>query len=271
MRRLNGTFFTLLSLLIVVNISRGNEPADPVFRAMRDELDRSMMRLNIPGMPAPYFMSYQVRDYDILAIEARYGAIVKSETSRSRSLYIEMRVGSPEFDNTNYYGSWSDIRNYRERLVEEDKYQALRHLIWFNTDKAYKTALEQLAGKTSFMQTHPAQDTIPDFAPVQPFVLESEMVKPVAEQTVWEEAVRKIAGALKDIPSLQDWNVKFNRVTVNRRYLNSERSRFLSGENYMELEISATTQASDGQRLTDFLTYETVSYTHLTLPTIYSV
>jgi len=140
---------------------RADTGKDPVFRAMQEEIDRSMRHLVLPGMPAPYFMAYWVQDNETLTIEARYGALVDTSRARERYLCSQVRVGSPEMDNTGFVGGWDDLYSMRERLSEEDDLIGLRRQLWLHTDVAYKNALESLARKQAYLQAHPARDTVP--------------------------------------------------------------------------------------------------------------
>ncbi len=230
---------------------------DPVFRAMSDELDRSMERLVIEGMDRPYFISYLVQDNDAVRMEARYGALLNREESRERYLYVDLRVGEPALDNSGFIGGWRSMGNARSRIAAEDDYQALRHQIWLATDSSYKLALENLAGKKSYLQAHPVREPLDDFSAAEPLVALEEPVTLERDLSGWEGRVELAAKTLGEFPSLQDWNVRLYAVALNKRFLNSEGSRHVKGKVITEFEISATTQAADGQRLTNFRQYMT--------------
>ncbi len=230
---------------------------DPIMRAMSDELGRSMKQLVIPGMPAPYFMSYRVVDSESATVEARYGGLVEADTSRDRYFYIEVRVGDPQFDNTYFIGSWQDVYNMRRDLPEENDYQSLRHEIWLYTDAAYKNALENLARKRSYLQAHPVQEEIPDFSPAESYVYTEEPVDLKARLATWEAEVRKAAQVLREFRGLQDWKVNYFASAMNRRYLNSEGSQHLRGALHENLQVVATGQSADGQRLTAAIDFTT--------------
>ena len=242
-------------VLVLGSLLSGAERDDPIFRAMNDELQRSMDRLVIQGMPAPYFLSYRIRDYQTVTVNARYNAIVESDQSHDRYLYLDLRVGSPELDNSNFYSGWEDIWKSREEMVEEDSYQALRHQLWYHTDQAYKDALEQLARKKAYQQTHPEKEEIPDFSVEKSFVYSGTPVRVEPNRIQWEDRIRKAAQVFDDFPGLQDWKVEYSAQMVNQWYVNSDDSRHLKGELYQFLEVSATMQSEDGQRLTSFLQY----------------
>ena len=230
---------------------------ETVFRAMQDELDRSMTELRIEGMHPPYFLSYTVEDVERVAVRARYGAIVRSQRDENRYLYVECRVGTPEFDNTYFVSSWDDLGDYRKGMVEEDDYRALRHSLWLHTDAAYKKALELLAGKDAYIQTHPRKEAIPDLSPAEPFVHDGAPAELVIDADAWTEEARAIGEVLAEFASLQDWTASFAGTAKTRRFLNSEGSRHQKGAVFSDLEITATMQADDGQRVTSFLRYST--------------
>ncbi len=228
---------------------------DVVFRAMTDELDRSMKQLTLAEMASPYFLSYQIRDTSSTQIRARYGAVDIVESRNERDLSLELRVGSAEQDNTNYVGTWRDFYRMRRGLPEEDDYQALRHLLWLYTDSAYKQALEDLARKRAYLQTHPEPEPLPDFAPAEPFTHLTQPLPVAAEAELWQREVGAAAKALGHFVGLQDWRVSYDLSVIDRRYLNSEGTRYRKGTSVASLEISATGQAADGQRLTVFSEY----------------
>lgn len=226
---------------------------DVLFNAMQDEMARSMSGLRIPGMPAPYFLSYRIVDAETATIEARYSALVNTEQERERRFYVECRVGDPTLDNSYYIGSWRDLFNRRRDLVEEDDYGALRHQIWLLTDSAYKNALENLAGKQAYLQSHPPQEQVADFSPAEPLVEIGEPARLQIDIAAREGDVRAAAQALKQFPSLQDWKVTCRAEADTKHYLNSEGSRDLTGDVREVVEVEATAQAADGQRLTSFM------------------
>lgn len=228
----------------------GYDPdADPVFAAMAAEMDRSLAGLELPGTDPPYFLAYRVQDSEEAQVAARYGALTQRDRSRRRTLYIELRVGGPELDNTWYAGDWRDVYNLRDDLVEEDDVPGLRRQLWLLTDRAYKRSLENLARKRAWLASHPRRDSIPDFAPADcvehydvPVVLDADLA-------AWERSVRRAAAALQEVPDLQDWTVSYRASTANKRYLNSEGGRHLRAAVYRVLDVTATVQADDGQRL----------------------
>ncbi|MFC1572799.1 metallopeptidase TldD-related protein [Candidatus Eisenbacteria bacterium] len=249
------TGWLLLCLLSSIGIGHSQEMDDPVFRAMADELERSIDQLVLPDMAGPYFLGYCIQDVERSITEARYGALVQTEQSQDRYLYIDLRVGDPAQDNTGFVATWRDLHKMRNDLPVVDDYGSLRHHLWLHTDMAYKDALENLARKQAYLQAHPSKDEVPDFAAAEPFVYLSDPASLQADPEQWQTRVRKAALVLRDFPALQDWKVTYVGLATTKRYLNSEGFKHLKGGTYQYLTIAATAQAEDGQRLTNFLQY----------------
>jgi len=250
-------FLACAALLVLASGAASRPAEDPVFRAMADELARSMKDLTLEGSAPPYFMSLRVQDNEMTTIRARYGAIVEKQSDASRYLYVELRVGDPSLDNTGFLGSWEDIYNMREDIPEENDYASIRHEIWLAVDQAYKNALETLSRKKAYLQAHPTNEAVPDFSEAPSVVEIGEPVTLEQDTGAWESQVRAAGHVLDEYPTLEDWNVTYVATAANRRYVNSEGSRYLQGALNHQLEVSATTQAEDGQRLTSFLEYTT--------------
>jgi predicted Zn-dependent protease len=251
-----------LLLFALVSISAAAESEDPVFRAMQNELDRSIKQLVMKDTQLPYFLSYRVEDVESATIEARYGALTETARQKNRYLYVELRVGDQKLDNSNFVNDWDDIYTMREDLVDEDDYRAIRHKLWLMTDDAYKRALETLSRKRAYLQTHPTQDTLSDFSPAEHLKIMDKPVHLTGDMTLWENAVRTAAKALGESPALQDWKVTCSAIASAKRYVNSEGAQHQKSAVNQILEISASSQAPDGQRLSGFLRYITPTETN---------
>ncbi len=231
----------------------GNE--ESIFQAMNDELERSLQRLSLADLPPPYFLSYRIRDYESFNLRTRFGGELASERANERFLYIDLRAGNDSLDNTNFYGKWQDLWNLRSDLVEDDQYGVLRHQIWFYTDKTYKAAAENLARKNAYLQAHPAKESIPDFSPADSYVFQGDSASLQINQVAWEKKLADVAAPFAIHARLADWRVDLSVQAINQWYVNSQGSKHRKGELYYILEISASAQAQDGQRLTGFLQY----------------
>src|SRR5262245_27829286 len=142
--------------------------ADPVFKAMTDELNRSVVQLQLSNLDKPYFVQYIVLDEDQFTAGATFGALTDSSPFKQRIVYSQVRVGNYDFDNTEFNpgggggGGAGGGRLYRGSV--EDDYDSLRHTLWLATDASYKAAVETIAQKRAAIQNRTQEEPVPDFS-----------------------------------------------------------------------------------------------------------
>ena len=104
-RRGRSSSLSSCSCCASVPVIRGDKtpvPADPVMRAMTDELQRSVSELQFKDLEKPYFIQYIDLDQERYRASATFGALTASDTSRARILQAQVRVGDYDFDNSEF-------------------------------------------------------------------------------------------------------------------------------------------------------------------------
>ena len=156
-----------LTALLVLEAHASETPA--VLQAMQAELERSMDALAGEEVP-PYFLSYEITELRNVGTSAAFGALTASGDSRRRGLDVDLRVGDYKLDNTR------QIRGARNTLPislwmslvavpVEDDVDAIRSVLWRETDRQYKRALEQFTNvKTNVQVKVEAEDQAGDFS-----------------------------------------------------------------------------------------------------------
>lgn len=242
------------TLLVVAGMvpAFGADSEGATMQALRDELARSMAELRMDGMPRPYFIAYTVVAADALTTGASFGAALPTSESRSRSLGVELRVGDPAFDNTNYRGSFLPVRALTRTLPLADDYQEIRRQTWLATDAAYKQALEMLAKKRAVLQNETRSEEVADFHAQEPssYFEEDDITPlPVAEL---QDLVREVSAVFVDMPAVHNSTV--DATLGNRRihYVNSEGTAFTRSAPHASVWVRAQTQAEDGAVVDDF-------------------
>ena len=223
--------------------------SDPVFRAMTDELNRSVVQLQLSNLDKPYFVHYIVLDEDEFAARATFGALVESEPTRQRLVYAQVRVGGYDFDNSEFAtgpgGAAGGVGGLYQGSLEDD-YDSLRHTLWLATDAAYKSAVEVIAQKRAAIQNRTQEERVPDFSKEAPTISVGEKRKLEFNRTAIEGQLRTWSQIFREFPSLQSSSVSI-RARMNHRYIvNSEGTRTMHPELLVILQASATAQAADG-------------------------
>jgi predicted Zn-dependent protease len=228
---------------------------DVVFKAMQDELDRTMNQLQMEDLERPYYVSYTVNDFHLMQVKASFGALTKSERLKRRYLKLDLRVGDYAFDNTNFLADYWSISPSYAAITLEDDYDAIRHKIWLSTDKAYKKALETLSRKRAYVQNKTITDLPEDFSKEEPYTYTEPKVSFDVDSAYWVETVKDLSGVFTEYPFLNNWRIQFEKIAANQHFVNSEGSKNRQGESLITLEILISTQAEDGQEVFDFKTY----------------
>src|SRR5678815_3497182 len=143
-----------LGLLLALTCSGWLQPPaaaqtpDPVQRALEEEAKRAMDLLTKKGSPAPYFLSYEVNEVKSAEVSASLGALQVSNFDKQRILDIEVRVGNYDFDNTHQLrgqrGGGTQGTTGSLLMPLDDDVDALKSVIWLETDRRYKNAVERM-------------------------------------------------------------------------------------------------------------------------------
>lgn len=228
-------------------------PPSVLLRALGDELKRSLAELRLDDAPKPYFVAYRVVENETARASASMGAIVDRYVGRNRNLLVEVRVGSRTLDNTNFFSGQPTFQRGFSLPVTDD-YAQLRRAIWLATDRTYKAALDDLAGKKAALQNKTRVEEVADFSKEEPF-------QAVDEQPPAHADMARIAALAADVSAAFEGatHIFLSTVDVGVRdrtttYLNSEGSSFVRDEPRVSVNVQAETQAEDGTELADFMT-----------------
>ena len=224
-----------------------------LMQAMHDELARTMDELRMEDMDSPYFVAYTVRDTAQVSTGASFGALLPSSKSRSRRLSVELRVGDPSFDNTNFraMGSFQSGGGGAMLPLTDDAVE-IRRQIWLATDAAYKNALKQIAAKRAGLQNATRIEDLGDLAPQEPYTHTDEAHGDLPGLPDIETLVRNLSMQFRDMPHIMDSSVRARVSQARTYYLNSEGSSFIRSDPLARLSVTAETQAVDGTMLHDF-------------------
>ena len=250
-----------LFLLVIFSLFLGHScPAqsleeDVVYKAMKDELGRTMEKLQMENLEKPYYVSYTVNQFQTMRITAGFGALTNSSRTTRRFLTVDLRVGDYTFDNTNFVADYGGISPSYSALPLEDDYDAIRHKIWLLTDRAYKQALETLAKKRAYIQNKTITDLPEDFSKEDPCTYSEPKVSLEVDSAYWVGTVKELSSVFTQYPALNDWRIQVTKVASDQYFVNSEGSKNRQGESLIFLETLVSTQAEDGQEVFNFKTY----------------
>ncbi len=219
---------------------------DPVIRGLQDEIERAKNQLKLEDNDPPYFLAYLVNMEENSQIIGQYGSILKCDLERANQMFLDLRVGDYEFDNTNVLAGFFGIGMNMINLPIELDYDIIRKYAWLQIDGAYKDAVEKLAQKKAILQSLIPDDTIPDLAHAEPVINIGEMAKLQVDTTLWKERIRELSAIFLDYPQFKRSSVNLNTRTENRYVINSEGSAIRRGRHVHYMFIDAAAQDKQG-------------------------
>jgi TldD protein len=257
----------ILSSSVAYKSENGAPSTDPIFKAMTDELQRSVSELQFKDLEKPYFIQYVVLDQERYRASATFGALTASDLSRARYVQAQVRVGDYDFDNSEFvtgsgFQGQPQAGVTNQTIIDND-YDGIRHSLWLVTDSAYKQAVEQLARKRAFVQNKTRGDQIPDFSKENPVTVVGNRRGLEIDRSYWERQVREWSAVFKEFPDVQDSSVVFEAQLIHRYLANNEGTQTLQPSMLVSVEISAGGEAADGMRLRHWVPFNTGSLDQL--------
>jgi predicted Zn-dependent protease len=248
----------LLGLLLLAPIISyaANADSSVFFRAMQDELNRSVTRLQIENQERPYYISYRAVDHCGLEATASFGGLLHSTRDRYRDVFVDLRVGSRDFDNSNFACQMrgpSGIESDHTNLPIEDDYYALRQSLWLVTDGTYKKALAKFARKKAYVQNKQSPDTIPDFAAAAACSVVEQRSELSIDETAMRSGATRLSRIFQKYPGVIESSVTLGAHAGNQYFVDNEGALNQHGKTLAYVEVQAKAQSREGEQIDDFI------------------
>jgi len=149
MKKCTAIVALLLGIIVPAQSVLAQKPSpSPVSQALEQEMARAFQLLKQKGNPAPYFLSYSVRENESVDMEASLGALRNSDVDHSRLLDVDVRVGDYSLDSTHQIrgqrgSNTGPAYSYPVLMPIDNDVDALRSVIWLETDRKYKASVER--------------------------------------------------------------------------------------------------------------------------------
>lgn len=159
-----------LAVLLLALPVFAQQADDAILRAMRDEQARIKM-LGLANVDAPYYAEYSLDDAEIFHASASLGGLLDSGRNRLRVPRVQVRVGSPEFDNTNFFARGSFGGYDLSEWPVDDNYAVLRQQLWLASDRSFKSAAEAISRKRAALGNMNQAERLNDYGPAEALLL----------------------------------------------------------------------------------------------------
>ncbi len=241
-----------IALLLAIPLA-AQDANDVLLRAMRDEMARAPQLNLVAGSDPLYFLEYSLDDATAYSVSAVLGGLVSENHARLRLFRPRARVGSYDFDNTDYVGTdaYSGTRFDSETLPLDNSYPAIRQQIWLATDRAFKQAIEAIGRKRSAIENVNQQEKLPDFSKAPPV----RIVRPPADlpfdEAAWRNRTVALSALFAAYPQVLGSSVDFEFVNSTAWLLNNEGTESRRPDHVAFVRVRGWGQAPDGMIVRD--------------------
>jgi len=237
------------------NSANSEQPNDEIMQALIEELERSKS-LKLSNLPSPYFIEYALDDTYSLSVSCVLGALISSNAAKSRLPRVQLRVGSNEFDNSNYvFSQLFGGRMGGGRIPLEAGPIVMRREFWLATDRAYKGALQAIARKRAALQNVTQQEKLNDFAKAEPvrYIEPKQAIQ--IDQAAWTARTRRISSVFSRFPDVLNSGVEFSAGFATSYLANTDGAAYRISDNLFSLRLRADGQAANGMPIHDAVVY----------------
>ena len=213
----------------------------PVLQALEHEMKRAFEVLKQKGDPSPYFISYSVRENSSFNIESSLGALRSSNRDLSRLLDVDVRVGEYQLDSTHQIRGPRGTNTgpnftYPVLMPIDNDIDALRSVIWLETDQKYKAAVERfIQVKANRTIKVDEEDTSADLSRES----KQTAVLPLAAVNVdvpnWENKLKTYSALFKKYPEIYEGTVSLSADADNDYVVNTEGTSIQHGRSLVRL------------------------------------
>ena len=229
-------------------------PDNLFFRAMNDEMQRSLKELRLKDHPDPYYIAYWLFHSRNIAVEADMGALFPRVDDPRRKGELRavtfVSVGSDKQDGLGFASEenpyWRDVELPEDWGVAG--YDGIRQYLWRLTDRAYLNAVNLYKKKQAYKQKKNIVDSLPDVIPAKPAHFQEDIPPfewPDIERL--EKEIRAISAQGKTLPFVESFRAALSFKPVHVYFLNSRQSFAQYAVLQVPFRLDATWRQPDGK------------------------
>jgi TldD protein len=223
--------------------------ADPLLDILAEEAKRAGEALSTRTDAPAYHLAYEVTDIANVDVLAVHGAMVGSSETRRRLLDVDVRVGSPELDNTHPRLDSAYFEGVAELPLDAAP-EAIRNTLWWETDQAYKRASAELIQVRADRNVGVAKDTdIEDFSSESPTQYVEAPARLEVDRAEWDERVRAYSAMFRGREHVHRSFVRLEVTAATRYFASTGGDRIQTGRGHARLSFGAFVTAPDGSEL----------------------
>lgn len=261
MKILNHTIIVILLLLsLSAGYCRAQENKDDViFKAMHDELSRSLNQMKLDKYNPPFYLAYRIFDSKMLTINASLGSLYSSNERDYNGPDARLMVGDYSLNDENFVpGSQRYSSGGTNLTLPKDlDYSGVRRSLWALSDRIYKSAVEGYEQKLTALkqQNKDESEKIDDYTKAAPVNKIMKDVQLKLDKARWENVAKELSAVFRGYDKISSSSVVVLFINSSVYFTSSEGTNIKFPVNFACISVNAFSQASDGEYLKDQLNY----------------
>ncbi|NVB41823.1 hypothetical protein G6O69_28580 [Pseudenhygromyxa sp. WMMC2535] len=225
---------------------------DPILDALRAEQRRSLEGLRVPGSPRPYYVLYALRRRRQLLLQAAHGSLLRRRERSSNDLFVDVRVGSHEFDNVMDGGldpeAAAEERESADWLTAPDDLDptGLRCALWKLTQLKFDEALSDYYDHRKAMVAEFLRDEVASFTRERAVVHLEDIDDAPLPVSDWSDTLVELSRVFLEHPEVYDPALTIRGERLHRWQVDSEGARIRTSDLWLEFEVSGWVLTEDG-------------------------
>jgi hypothetical protein len=254
------SFNILIVLISSIDLIGQDSTENILFRAMKDEIERNISKLEYKDYARPFYISYTIEDAKTIYASASLGALNSSSEKKYRSWGNRVLCGSYELNDENFV----DATRRRPpsdgslRLPLDNDYFGIRRALWMVTNNTYKSAAENYKSKLAALKDKnlTKEDLeIPDFGrtPKVDTIFHQRDIS--WNKDLIEKRVRNISSIFLNYPDIIYSDVIVYQIHADIYFYSTEETKIKLPLDYTFFTITAFYEAKDGENISGQLRY----------------
>ncbi len=233
-------------------------PENMYFKAMQDEMHRTLKHLKRPGAPRPFYVAYKLEHTWVApTVAASLGALYPAGPQDSvLNAYVVLDLGTPQSDSLGYahdtymnprWAQYAYMPGTSSTLAQS--YDGIRQALWQTADEAYTYASELYQQKQAYKRLKNLPGNGADFVPgKQAHVLQPVAVFDPPALTQLENWAQELSARGNAHAYIEQFRIAFTPQQTNIYYLNSLGGFFQTSRYALVVQWQADIRTKDGYK-----------------------
>ncbi len=219
--------------------------------AVAAELRRGVAELRLDGAPAPYRAEVRYVRVRLLSLDASFGGLITDVLERQSAGVAELRVGTPERDNANYFGGEGGISRVDVPLEPAPDY--MRRKVWLALDTAFRGATQSFAQKEAALEQLESDELPADFtkrSAAAPSVrTDPQWAGSALPRAELGALAREMSAEFAKWPSIDNGDIYIQVLQSHETVVDSDGMSMARVRDRVVIAVVADTKADDGMHL----------------------